>query len=99
MRVSSRPEATNLLFAICEAGVDNEAGASSRFRIVRFARLGGGRAAIGGPQRTIASHVPDAIDLAIGLATERPSRARSGPSRRRTAGSSPMRSRGSWSTG
>ena len=37
---------------------------------MRFAQLGGGRHAIGGPQRTIASLVPDAIDLAIGLATK-----------------------------
>jgi hypothetical protein len=63
--------ATNLLVATCEAGVDNEDGPSTRVRIVRFAQLGGGRHTTGDPRPTIASLVPDAIDLAMGLATVR----------------------------
>ena len=61
----------HLVFASCEAGLANQDGPSTHPDLVRFAQLGGGRLATGDPQRTIASLVPDAIDLAIGLATMR----------------------------
>jgi hypothetical protein len=61
----------HLLFARCEASLANEDGHPLASDLVRFAQLGRGRPATGDPQRTTASLVPDAIDLAIGLATGR----------------------------
>jgi len=43
MRVSSRPEATNLLFASCEGHLVNRDVIVYDGRVVRFAQLDGGR--------------------------------------------------------